>query len=58
MEKQVDQLVVSNRLLIGLGDVATQFLLEGETENHLQVLLGELDLVLNALYLKEHEELS
>ena len=57
MEQKVDQLVIGDRLLVGFGDVAAEFLLEGEAEDNLKVLLGKLDLVLNALYAEKHVDL-
>lgn len=40
VEQKVDQLVIGDRLLVRLRDVAAEFLLKGEAEDNLKVLLG------------------
>ncbi len=58
LEQQVNHLVISNGLLVGLRDVATEFLFEGESEQQLQVLLGQLNLILDSLDAAEDQNLS
>jgi hypothetical protein len=58
LEQQVNYLVISNGFLVGLGDVATEFLFEGKSEQQLQVLLRQLNLILDSLDAPEDKNLS
>ena len=58
LEQQVNYLVISESLLIGPRDVAAEFLFKGKSEQQLQVLLGQLNLILDSLDAAEDKNLS